>query len=570
MNALTFLIRLTEPLLTTQGRVGEANSAVASPFISGGMIRGALVARYLDGRATLLAEDDEFRELFFSGKVCFLNAYPAHPRDLARSLPKPFSWLVPKQESHYPEATIHDFAIRPVEWRDAPKPPACGDFYWRQVVEDEDPSTQSGLMEADIQDIVELRTPLMQVTVHNAGRDRSRKDELNSDVFRYDAIAEGEVFAGAIISHDELLLEEHLTPLLEKGYFLLGRSTTGGYGKVEITDVSLETGWREYLPEKPPEPDQPDKSDRTGRTDKPTHDTIRLVCLSDLILRNRGRHVLEELQAIAGGEILRCFWRPGLVGGFNRKWGLPLLQAWSIRAGSVFVFPSELRGKLEPFIETGMGERHTEGYGRIALSCHRRPTLQQAEAPEWEMSVDRPSGHQRMRGRAVDHLTQEERELLSLMARRQLQASLDYELTEKAMTLSARLAGELPSPAQLSRARLAARRAWLRNDLSQITRHFESLSKLTIRKEWEGARIENEPLMSWILKLAQSPDDFKLSSPAPSVGGVSADLDSLRERSIARLLEAVLKQAVKKARKEKDGKNPGLERRGREQQASMG
>jgi CRISPR-associated protein Csx10 len=59
-----------------------------------------------------------------------------------------------------------------------------------------------------------------------------------------------------------------------------------------------------------------------------------------------------------------------IVGGFNRKWGLPLPQTPALKAGSVFVFRKadvDLK-QLQKLEEQGIGERRIEGFGRIVFN----------------------------------------------------------------------------------------------------------------------------------------------------------------------------------------------------------
>lgn len=76
MKALSYQVRLLEPLLATQLGAGEENSSQSSCFIPGSMLRGALVNLYLKMRKAQGREvvdpaiDPDCRRLF-------LRALPA-------------------------------------------------------------------------------------------------------------------------------------------------------------------------------------------------------------------------------------------------------------------------------------------------------------------------------------------------------------------------------------------------------------------------------------------------------------------------------------------------------------
>lgn len=511
MKALTFLIRLIEPVLATQAQSGEPNSATAYSFIPGSMLRGAIIARYLKGGQMNAGDENNIaRKLFFNGTVRYLNAYPARAGDDSRLLPRPSSWLVPKDEVDDVTATIYDDAVKKINLDKSLKPPK-GDFCWRD---------EYG---------AQLGTPTMQITVHNASSNRSCKSEGESQVYRYDAIAARQVFSGVIISDDQTLLTEQIQPLLDAGKLVLGGSHTGGYGRVEITDVNLDTDWLEY------------NSDTVNELGS---DQVILTCLSDVIWRSKNGQVDGDFSELVGEKPSKIFRRMRLVGGFNRKWGLPLQQAWAIEAGSVFVFSGTHKATLEGFIEDGIGERRAEGFGRIAVNWHTRHKLLQNKLPKRELP-------------AFDlvKLSRESEELAQRMADRRYLAELERVLARRI----SEFVGEntfqgLPRPAQISRARLVALQAWQSGKLEVIKRHFDNSfkSKFT-RLEWEGAKVGQRSLVDWILEQAKNKDAFNLITEIPTVAGVPANVAKWRDKTIARFIEGVLKQAVKVAKKKAVG-----------------
>ncbi len=517
MNALTFLVRLIEPLLAAQAQSGEANSAVTYPFIPGSVIRGGVINAYMrkNGIEELDAFPETTRQLFFNGTVSYLNAYLAHPAQDDRMLPRPLSWFTPKDNMHKPDEPIVDFAIEPEkQWESSPKAPGLGDFVW-QGMED-----------------VQLGNPALQMTVHNASDERSRKYETASRVYRYDALAANQVFAGVIISDEKKLLLDQIKPLLETKRFDFGGSYSAGYGRAEIFELVPDPFWEEYT------------SDATKNEAK---DIVTLTCLSDVILRGSDGQIGHRLDKAAGAKPLRAFYRMRLVGGFNRKWGLPLPQAWAIQAGSVFVFPASCQAALEKWVSTGIGERRAEGFGRVAVNWHTRLSRAQSKLQPREVYSLPP-----------EKLSGQSQQLATRMAERQLQNRLDSALVKKINDLSKTLK-TLPSPTQLSRARLAARRAWLKEDnLSEITAHFKELSRLT-KPEWESSYVrdgeESFSLDRWICDLAENPGKLTLNylgETSPQVAGISADFASIRNQTAARFIEGVLGRAVKKAKQERE------------------
>jgi len=512
MKALAFQIRLLQPVLAGQPKSGEENSNVSYSFIPGSMLRGALAACYSGGRGGDVG-DAAFYDLFFSGKVSFLNAYLWEPETSTRMLPRPLSWLVEKGDVHNLSAPIQDFAVQNASQDKTYKPPD-GDYCWLS------------------EDAVKLATPLVEMVVHNASTDRSRKVEGSSQVYRYDALAAGQVFSAVIVSENE----EHLNTirgLLEKHDLVLGGSLTGGYGRVEVLrPLYIDRDWRE------------EKSFRQEDV-VPQEGAVYLTCLSDVILRHANGEPDFNLETLAGEPPQQAFRRVRLVGGYSRKWGLPLTQDWAIEAGSVFVFSPACRPRLQAAVESGVGERLVEGFGRIILDLHTRP----------ERVRSAMSDRSLVPSQAPEKLSPNSQKYAEAIVRRQLQSKLNQALTERinALARGTQAFKGLPQPAQLSRARLAARAAWQGGDLSLIQKHFDELSDLS-KRTWKKARIQDETLEDWITERVKDPTKETFDVGKIEFAGVPAVMDEkLRAQTVARLIEGVLGQAVKVARMQKEG-----------------
>ncbi len=543
MKAVTFFIQLHEPVLAGQAQNGEANSARAYSFIPGSMMRGALFGRYVarKGKPVDIEQDEIARQLFLDGTVCYLNAYPAYSANQTRALPKPLSWFVPKEGAKESDAEIFDFAIEPRN-SEPHKPPDLGGFVWQ---------TRSA---------VQLGSPDMVGIVHNASDDPNRKSEADSQVYRYEAIAAGQWFIGAIVSENDSLLAKAKS-LLEAGGMNLGGSHTAGYGRVAITDIALDPDWQEFMPFSAGDDDyfeddgeEYDEYDEETAVSEPKY--AILTCLSDLIWRDKQGQINARLMTPSGQKPDKAFYRLRRVGGFNRKWGLPLCQSWAVQAGSVFVFSPDCYAELEEWVTKGIGERRAEGFGRVALNWHT-----QAEIKQSKLSVFMPD--------APDiSLSAESTEIAQEMANRQLKAQVYQALTKRIQDLSR--FQSLPKAAHLSRARLAARRAWHKADLGEITKHFVIVEKdensgkektvaalsPTAVKQWAKAKVNKQKFKDWILTEIKQVNQFTLVDDLPKVAGVEADFSAMREESLARLIEGVLRQAVKAAKvREEGGRN---------------
>jgi len=262
MNALTFTLELNEPLLIANPISGDENSATGLNYIPGSVIRGALAQVFTKGKPGALS-DNRFKQLFF-GDVRFLNAFMLI--DGARSLPTPLSWQRAKDASDrdpvldlansaVPTGPVKRLGQPFVRIRPAPV----------RLDDDDTPSVEN-VGDAPTTIVSE---PARHISVHILQQDRHKAVQSDTGtVFRYDALAAGECFAGAILSDDEVKLLE-LKRLLEGASLKLGKSRSAGYGAVSMTGVAMAPDWQEFTP-------------------KQANDTGRVVVslLSDAIVRD--------------------------------------------------------------------------------------------------------------------------------------------------------------------------------------------------------------------------------------------------------------------------------------------
>jgi CRISPR-associated protein Csx10 len=504
MNALVFRIKALQPLLVTQLSSSEENSSIAFNFIPGSVLRGVLINYYLSKhKVDDAARDPTCRRLFFDGNVRYLNAYPANHLG-HRGIPKPLSWRVNKDDQQNLNAKIFDFAINFSEDLKNPVLPS-GDFCW---IDEHD---------------VRINSPGFYISVHNASEDRNAKREENSTVYRYDAIATGEVFSSAILaeSMDDL---QTMKLLIDREEFSFGGSRSAGYGRVRIDDVQIISDWHEYYI---------DDAETNG-------EIVILTLLSDAIIREKNGQITTDLDSVFGCNRIRAFQKTRAVGGFNRKWGLPLVQSHVVQAGSVLLYrASDVDNKLLKQIEQdGIGERRTEGFGRVAINWQMQAELQRRPFLRDESS-------------STLALSKESQRLAQTMTERRLRLLLDRKLLE---ALSWLRIEKKPKNAQLSRLRLAVRQAWHKNNSKCVIEHLESLKEA--KAQFERARVGEKKLLSWLMQGINQHrlwKDYLEPGVAPSIAGAKLESEAIDEIEIEytmRLLDALLQRTTREERSE--------------------
>lgn len=528
MKILTYRIRLQEPTLVT-ALEGDPNSAVAFNYLPGSVLRGVAVAKHLGADANRIgnldATDPVVRRLFFDGTTRFLNGYPVGQRG-RRALPTPLSWYCEKGN----EIDIVDFAI---------EPPDRGEGQWHSV---QGPFCHFGDGSAH------LFGPARHVAVHTRRTPRFGRampagrvgpDETPGAVYRYDALASGQVFEAAVIGDD---LDMPVLRQLLHGEITLGGSRSAGYGRAALEDVQ-EVGpdWREV-----------------GGALQFDEEHLVVTLLSDALFQNDlGQFVVDQIavtQAVsrhldASLEPRAAFLRAQPVGGFNRKWGLPLPQALAVSMGSVLVYKAPVYkapgchiNRLRDLEIRGIGQRRAEGFGRVAVNWPAKGRMRAdtdgrvAEGP----LVKIPAG---VPGEA----------LAKLMVARMLRARLDERVIEAANRIAV---GHPPKPAQLSRLRSIIRDELMQEapDPQRVGAFLQGIrDRRTPRQQYESARVGGRSLLDWLEQAQRSTSEeawreligFR-AGDARTVGGVAADLGlSLRIEYLLRLIDAVLARAAK-------------------------
>jgi CRISPR-associated protein Csx10 len=502
MIAITYELCALQPLLLTRLE-GDPNSSVSYPYVPGSAIRGALASRYIarrrrerDGRTYDPMKDTDVRRLFFDGAARYLNAYPLD-RDGWRCLPAPLSWFYEKQKGLKPGTTLHDFSAAAADPAGLLQPKNVGARFWRRFAETassrqkdwEDEEEEFAVVKKEAERIaatpyVEFTEPVWEINVHTfRERRKGRADEDEGAVFRYQALAPEHSFGGVILAETEADAGV-IAGLLQEGDLWLGGSRSAGYGRARAGGVRQNRAWNEG-----------------GAQAKDVAPDGRLVItlLSDAILRRDCPHggcadrLFPELlpPPLAGAVVLEESYKHVVpVGGFNRKWGLPLDQAQAIAAGSVFVYRAKApiaASELEALEREGIGERRVEGFGRVAANGHPDASLVVREAPTtWRL-------------RQEVTLSEAEESLAEEMVQRLLRRELDRRLAGSIASERAALGGSPVTKTQLARLRTLALNALPKRDVPRLLAFLldANLNK-PAREQLRGARIDGTRLLDWL------------------------------------------------------------------------
>lgn len=512
MTVLVYRITLDEPTLFTT-LAGDPNSLVSHDYIPGSVLRGMLIGAMLRGQGrdfSLDAGHIEDRRLFFSGATRYLNAYPViHEK---RSLPVPASW----QTYKYLSADEEDSVNYPVF-----------DSALRNAEAERKTTSISGFALLNNQTMYRLN-PRRSINVHSQrGRYTRRQREdaniVTQEVFRYDALAANQMFEGAILCDNEDDAGVLAKLLQELNQLSIGGARSAGYGLVHIlfdsnTDIYENHVWQE--------------ADMQTDTSP-----LLLTLLSDTIIRHSdGNHIPrpDAMEAILKACGIECQLKPvttrtTMVGGFNRKWGLPLPQVPAFAAGSVFEIMN-LKASEQAFNDLlwyGIGERIVDGYGRVTVGWQQQPEL---DATDYSQQIASSTDSAELSDLSED-----------IWFGKKAQSGLIDRLTTQ--TLERRLTGIVYSRkytihGYVTRTQLARLRATIANELRKENPSRHALEQFVndVRGKYAGrmlddAAIAGQRLSSWLAN-----PDFGDDIPS--------DIQT-RDDYLLRLVDAALERAHK-------------------------
>ncbi len=540
MKIIPYRATLLEPLLATR-IAGDPNSGVSYPYVPGSLVRGAAVAAYMREKAiaALDAGVEEVRRLFFDGRTRYLNAYPVDARGV-RTLPTPRSLFHVKGE----ETSIYDFAIKTIAEVDDEKV---------QFVAAAKESQPFCWMEDNH---IFFIAPERRINVHTQ-RDRvkGRATDESGAVFQYDALEEGQTFAGWVLVDEDVDVE--LASSLLRCISRLGGSSNSGYGRVsvEVDTPQDAQAWRE-IPERIVPIDAGETFVVTLLSDTLVRDAITGQYswnLQPALQRLLGVEI-ERVQMAAGEEEQRSVWRLEEVGGFNRTWGLPLPQAQAIAGGSAFVF----RARANILPETisgaewrGIGERRSEGFGRLAFNWQSEAHLTRVTPPKASL-IAQPAP--KLDGAAYD--------MAQRIAIRMLRRALDGMLRKAINDLQIPKRPPI-SNAQISRLRIITREALPNGDLARLQRYLEENIKTrrSVRDQFEQTRLGTERLSRWLEERLSQPETVWNKLGAQNLSKRIGDNvqvsihgnEALAREYTIRLIDGVLAKLAKERRTEDGG-----------------
>ena len=376
-----FNLSLQAAVCLTQNR-SVGNTLPTLDYIPGSTLRGLLAKNYLDqpGRSV----DTQFQNLFLSEDICYPNLYPQGARVI------PLSALTCKYHPGFgTDNKAHGAVDGVLPWlRDLltnkaqlePSADYCGVESCRAPLD-----RLSGyyiINDNREEQQVAVRKRLMARTAILESREVVKPGAL----YTLEVLEEEQEFAGEVSAPDNIIqqLQEFIASHLH-GW--IGTARSRGLGEVKLS-MDEEIDDRCYP-----------MAERLSGFNRKLHGDGRMSCFSltlesdaivlDELLGYRSRPLISDLQMAASTpeaeilnnfELLAAWTGVQRVTGWQAAWKLPKPEEQAIRRGSVFVYGLRNGGQtlidnqanslvafLTQLEEKGLGERPTEGFGRLRV-----------------------------------------------------------------------------------------------------------------------------------------------------------------------------------------------------------
>ncbi|MEG4576349.1 CRISPR-associated protein Csx10 [Microcoleus sp. N3A4] len=528
MKAITLTLQTQQPILATSFQ-GDPNSDVSYSYIPGSMIRGAIIGRYM--RQHHLSEldltNEEVKRLFFdANSTRYLNAYLlSYEKQSQRTLPLPLSWFKDKDAELKEDSpiTVYDFSIDRGDDPETPK--SVGEYFWTKE-----------------RGVVKLYKEKRRINIHNfRDRKKGRSTDNQGELFRYEALDAGQTFQSVILCEDGDVITIQMLLVTEPNIWLGGCQSAGyGHTKIIIDDLKILNHWDEIgIPAE----------------DRENDENLSITLLSGTLLRNEWgqpvadpmliKQAVEEVLNISLPKPSNIFADSTLIGGFNRKWGLPLPQVPALAAGTAIVFEGvEIdESQIQQLEAQGIGERREDGFGRIAVNLLKEK--------EFLARLAKPSSSSTSLKKEGSRLLAEQ------MAQRLLEQKLEEALQKKVgyLTLQKKVEcltlQEGISNSQLSRLQSVARQGLPNGDCSLVVSLLNNLPSKA-KNQFERTKIGDKSFRQQLDEWLENPTDWIQGIDPVKIAGIErkfdddrAREDKLAEKYTLRLIMAVAKKATK-------------------------
>ncbi len=336
MQKLTYRITTLSSVLIAES-AGDTNMVASADYISGSAVYGCLANKYIRKHSlgNIAHEDEIFYRWFLMGDLYFSNGYIVSIEkhgNISRNYPLPLSVRREKEDV----TKIHDLLFIDVD-KQTRGIPGFGRMQGNSLYQQ---SVKKSL---------------------NFHHQRDSETGAVKEIFNYESIDAGQTFEGSIYGSEEDL-NKFISIFGSEDTIHLGRSRNAQYGMARLKIVS----------EKPEEIQN--AALESGE--------VSLTLLSNAVIYNENgfstTDILMLQKALGDGiAIKKAFIKTGDTEGFVSIWRLRRPSERCFMAGSCFLLEvnKDAVNRLKKLQKEGIGERRTEGFGRVEIGMQKQNEL---------------------------------------------------------------------------------------------------------------------------------------------------------------------------------------------------
>ena len=387
MKYLRLNINNIEPLCVSDDSMSQSGQTGCCKYIPGTSIRGYVINTLSQNEKVF----KKYKKVLFSDSICFLNAYPA---DGGQE-------LIPSLKGFYEDKNANGH-IRNVlidgTYDEGMKRAALGNFC---------------RIDEEILYYYSIGTEsIMKITIGSKPTDQK--------VFRSEHISAGYSFISYIAIGEDVDTElyEEILKCFDCETVSFGNMRSQGFGKCKVTVCEDKTP---QIFSKLPQ------NDLGGDNCE-----VYMILLSNTVMRGRNGEycgldtdVLAGLLDVADLKIKYCSTSVVTIHGYNRTIGLKSPTVPMYEQGSVFhlSFSETIsRDRMLRLVETGIGEKKNEGFGRILFLNDKYSKVSKKEKRDLNITANESQ---------MTELTEEDRNTLKTIARSYYRRKLEEAKEEK-------------------------------------------------------------------------------------------------------------------------------------------
>ena len=395
--------------------INQSDANFSKSYISGSAVKGACIEKYIIENKIKNLNEGISKELFLKGGLKFLNAYPLDILEKERSLPFPSCYYALKDDIKQQKGDLKITNSLNME-----KGKNYAKVKGKEFVLFKN--------EIDLKNISVLKEEYIHI------RKTGEKNDENK-IFRYEVIKANENFRGYIKVEDKF--EEYIDNIkkLLDNTFYIGGSKGSGYGLCKIYNIKVLNENPEYK--------YFEETMELNDVYFEEEEKIYIYALSDIIYRNK----LGQYKTIFDEEFIaknigvdkvevneECYVDTEYCTSFNNKWGYrqPIISA--IKAGSIISYDIKEGevdlDKVKEFIDSGIGERKNDGYGRFII----------LNSLSGETVINK--GYKKEKKLELEKLDKDKNKQMELILNRIYNSKLESNLPNKVLNIKDNLTGD--------------------------------------------------------------------------------------------------------------------------------